>query len=124
MPTVQMNVRIDAQLKNAVDKVLRRDGLSASDAIRSLWLYIADRQQVPHLETLAEEQARDEERRRRLALVEDSAGYVQRELAQANLTGTLADIPAAMSEDATPERTRDAMYDWMLDDYLGMERSE
>ena len=59
MTMVQMNVRIDAKLKNEVEEVLKGKGVSVSDVIRSLWLYIADRKEVPALETTAEEQARD-----------------------------------------------------------------
>ena len=61
MTMVQMNVRIDAKLKNEVEEVLKGKGVSMSDVIRSLWLYIADRKEVPALETTAEEQARLEE---------------------------------------------------------------
>ena len=61
MTMVQMNVRIDAKLKNEVEEVLKGKGVSVSDVIRSLWLYIADRKEVPALETTAEEQARLEE---------------------------------------------------------------
>ena len=62
MTMVQMNVRIDAKLKNEVEEVLKGKGVSVSDVIRSLWLYIADRKEVPALETTAEEQARAEEK--------------------------------------------------------------
>ena len=50
MTMVQMNVRIDAKLKNEVEEVLKGKGVSVSDVIRSLWLYIADRKEVPALE--------------------------------------------------------------------------
>ena len=43
MTMVQMNVRIDAKLKNEVEEVLKGKGVSVSDVIQSLWLYIADR---------------------------------------------------------------------------------
>ena len=43
MTMVQMNVRIDAKLKNEVEEVLKGKGVSVSDVIRSLWLYIAAR---------------------------------------------------------------------------------
>ena len=45
MTMVQMNVRIDAKLKNEVEEVLKGKGVSVSDVIRSLWLYIADRKE-------------------------------------------------------------------------------
>ena len=62
MTMVQMNVRIDAKVKNEVEEVLKGKGVSVSDVIRSLWLYIADRKEVPVLETTAEEQAREAEK--------------------------------------------------------------
>ena len=43
MTMVQMNVRIDAKLKNEVEEVLKGKGVSVGRVIRSLWLYIADR---------------------------------------------------------------------------------
>ncbi|NMM99667.1 damage-inducible protein J [Bifidobacterium sp. DSM 109958] len=124
MAMVQMNVRIDARLKDDVDDVLRRDGVSASDVVRSVWAYIADRGQVPHLETSAEERAREEERRRRMALVDGSAGLVPRELAKVGIIGEHNAQSASTLGDASPRRERDAMYDQLLDDYLTMERSE
>ncbi|KFI97555.1 type II toxin-antitoxin system RelB/DinJ family antitoxin [Bifidobacterium stellenboschense] len=124
MATVQMNVRIDAQLKDDVDAVLRGSGVSASDVVRSLWAYIADRRQVPRLETSAEERAREEERRRRMTIVEDSAGCLQRELAAAGVADGPADPFASAFGGMTSKQIRDAMYDQMLDDYLAMERSE
>ena len=77
MTMVQMNVRIDAKLKNEVEEVLKGKGVSVSDVIRSLWLYIADRKEVPALETTAEEQAREEEKQRKLKLIREGAGYTR-----------------------------------------------
>ena len=85
MTMVQMNVRIDAKLKNEVEEVLKGKGVSVSDVIRSLWLYIADRKEVPALETTAEEQAREEEKQRKLKLIREGAGYVHKELVKAGL---------------------------------------
>ncbi len=85
MTMVQMNVRIDAKLKNEVEEVLKGKGVSVSDVIRSLWLYIADRKEVPALETTAEEQAREAEKQRKLKLIREGAGYVHKELVKAGL---------------------------------------
>ena len=76
MTMVQMNVRIDAKLKNEVEEVLKGKGVSVSDVIRSLWLYIADRKEVPALETTAEEQAREAEKQRKLKLIREGAGLI------------------------------------------------
>ena len=48
MTMVQMNVRIDAKLKNEVEEVLKGKGVSVSDVIRSLWLYIATARKCRH----------------------------------------------------------------------------
>ena len=85
MTMVQMNVRIDAKLKNEVEEVLKGKGVSVSDVIRSLWLYIADRKEVPELETTAEEQAREEEKQRKLKLIREGAAYLHKELVKAGL---------------------------------------
>ena len=85
MTMVQMNVRIDAKLKNEVEEVLKGKGVSVSDVIRSLWLYIADRKEVPALETTAEEQAREAEKQRKLKLIREGAGYVHKELVKAGV---------------------------------------
>ena len=99
MTMVQMNVRIDAKLKNEVEEVLKGKGVSVSDVIRSLWLYIADRKEVPALETTAEEQAREEEKQRKLKLIREGAGYVHKQF-------------------------RDKMYDEQLDAYYNMKRAD
>lgn len=92
MTMVQMNVRIDAKLKNEVEEVLKGKGVSVSDVIRSLWLYIADRKEVPALETTAEEQAREAEKQRKLKLIREGAGYVHKELVKAGLISEDTDL--------------------------------
>ncbi|MBT1176012.1 type II toxin-antitoxin system RelB/DinJ family antitoxin [Bifidobacterium callimiconis] len=124
MTTVQMNVRIDAQLKATVDDVLRRNGASASDMIRSVWSYIADRQQLPLLETTAEEEARQRQRLRKLALIDESAGYAQKELAQVGAIDASDDPFGDLLDDESPSDIGDAMYGQRLDEYLAMERGE
>ena len=98
MATVQMNVRIDEDLKEAGDKALKELGVSATDAVRALWAYVADRKAMPDLSTHADEAAREEERRRRLRLVEESAGMVHRELVKAGLIGEDEDLLEGMSD--------------------------
>lgn len=124
MTMTQMNVRLDARLKNDVDAILREQSVSASDVIRTVWTYIADRHEIPQLETHSQEEARIEERRRRLAIVDDSAGYVQRELARAGVIDAAEDPFAVPIHDSTYRRLRDDMYEQRLDDYLNMERSD
>lgn len=47
MGVVQLNVRIDGDLKAAGDAVLERSGVSAVQVVRSVWQYMADHQRVP-----------------------------------------------------------------------------
>lgn len=118
MTMVQMNIRIDAKLKNEVEEVLKGKGVSVSDVIRSLWLYIADRKEVPALETTAEEQAREEEKQRKLKLIREGAGYVHKELVKAGLISEDTDL----MEGLTYKQFRDKMYDEQLDAYYNMKR--
>ena len=120
MTMVQMNVRIDAKLKNEVEEVLKGKGVSVSDVIRSLWLYIADRKEVPALETTAEEQAREEEKQRKLKLIREGAGYVHKELVKAGLISEDTDL----MEGLTYKQFRDKMYDEQLDAYYNMKRAD
>ena len=120
MTMVQMNVRIDAKLKNEVEEVLKGKGVSVSDVIRSLWLYIADRKEVPALETTAEEQAREEEKKSKLKLIREGAGYVHKELVKAGLISEGTDL----MEGLTYKQFRDKMYDEQLDAYYNMKRAD
>lgn len=113
MTMVQMNVRIDAKLKNEVEEVLKGKGVSVSDVIRSLWLYIADRKEVPALETTAEEQAREKEKQRKLKLIRESAGYVHKELVKAGLISEDTDL----MEGLTYKQFRDEIADERLKEY-------
>ena len=116
MTMVQMNVRIDAKLKNEVEEVLKGKGVSVSDVIR----YIADRKEVPALETTAEEQAREEEKQRKLKLIREGAGYVHKELVKAGLISEDTDL----MEGLTYKQFRDKMYDEQLDAYYNMKRAD
>lgn len=113
MTMVQMNVRIDAKLKNEVEEVLKGKGVSVSDVIRSLWLYIADRKEVPALETTAEEQAREAEKQRNLKLIREGAGYVHKELVKAGLISEDTDL----MEGLTYKQFRDEIADERLKEY-------
>ncbi|AUD89438.1 type II toxin-antitoxin system RelB/DinJ family antitoxin [Bifidobacterium breve] len=113
MTMVQMNVRIDAKLKNEVDEVLKDKGVSVSDAIRALWSYIADRKEMPVLETTAEEQAREAEKQRKLKLIRESAGYVHKEMVKAGLISEDTDL----MEGLTHKQLRDEAYDEQLKKY-------
>lgn len=47
MATTQINTRIEDSLKARGDAVLERYGKSASEAIRGLWLYMAEKGTLP-----------------------------------------------------------------------------
>ena len=47
MPTTQLNVRVDRELKRLGDSALARLGVSASDVVRALWEYLAQAQELP-----------------------------------------------------------------------------
>lgn len=47
MPSAQLNVRVDQDIKRAGDSTLARLGVSASDAVRALWEYLAQAQELP-----------------------------------------------------------------------------
>ena len=51
MISVQLNVRIDSELKAAGDAVLERFGVPAVQIVRDVWQYMADHQRLPELTT-------------------------------------------------------------------------
>ena len=50
MGTVQLNVRIDEDLKAAGDAVLERHGVSAVQIVREAWRYMAEHQRIPQFD--------------------------------------------------------------------------
>ena len=51
---IQMNVRIDRQLKEAGDAVLAHIGMTPSQAVRALWEYLVINERMPSKEGSAE----------------------------------------------------------------------
>lgn len=47
MPTAQLNARLDEAVKREGDATLARYGISATEAIRSLWSYLGSTQELP-----------------------------------------------------------------------------
>ena len=45
--TLQINTRLDADLKRGGDAVFSRYGLGTSEVIRALWKYVVDHQALP-----------------------------------------------------------------------------
>lgn len=118
MVMTQLNVRIDTLVKDEVEQVLKQQGISTSDVIRSLWSYIADHHEIPQLETSQEHRIREERKMHKLSLIEHSSGYIQQELVKAGVVNNDVDLV----EDEQYEQLHDDMYDQRLDDYLNMKR--
>jgi addiction module RelB/DinJ family antitoxin len=120
MAMVQMNVRIDTGMKSEVDRVLKDQGVSVSDVVRSLWSYIADRGEIPNLETTAEERTRETQQEAKLKLARQSVGCIHQELVDAGAIHEDADLLDGMNA----SHLRDDMYDQRLRDYLNMKRAD
>ena len=71
-------------------------------------------------ELTAEEQAREEEKQRKLKLIREGAGYVHKELVKAGLISEGTDL----MEGLTCKQFRDKMYDEQLDAYYNMKRAD
>ena len=50
----QLNVRMPKELKTNVDEVLRRNKVTSSEYIRSVWTFIQDEQYLPDLQNFEE----------------------------------------------------------------------
>lgn len=105
MTMVQMNVRIDADLKRTVDAELERLGATPSQLVRDAYRYVGRTHHLPDYE--AEAAATGErDRRRRLTRIEQLQGCVSRPLVEAGLLDGGDDILNGM----TYQELRDAMY--------------
>ena len=63
MTMTMMNVRIDERAKTCGDEVLKAYGITASDAVRGLWDYLAKSRKLPDF--LKEDEADKEEQIKR-----------------------------------------------------------
>ena len=86
---VQMNVRLDAELKAKGDGVLERAGLTPTKAVRALWERLASCSDRPEKVTellMPQERPSDEsedaERSRKLRIAREGAQIVARSLAE------------------------------------------
>lgn len=85
---VQMNIRIDSQLKDAGDRVLERAGLSPTKAVRALWERLASFSDDPQkaVELLSPSEGAsassiEAERARKLRVAQEATQIVARSLA-------------------------------------------
>lgn len=102
--TVQLNVRIDPEVKRRGDAVFSRAGLSPSEVVRSVWSYAAREQTVPDF-LIQRTSGTTEDL---VAKIRSGAGMVQREAAE---MGIALDFDS-MDLDSLNAK----MYDDMADD--------
>lgn len=74
----QMNTRINSALKTQGDAVLARNGLTPSQAVRSLWEYMATHDDLPDYLKQRQAKAGEEAQARRRAAVERASGLLGR----------------------------------------------
>lgn len=80
---MQMNTRIDDDMKRAGDAILRRYGLTPSAAVRALWEYLVETNSLPEfLHEKHPENARAQDARQ---AVEQGAGYAVRLAREAHM---------------------------------------
>lgn len=103
--TVQLNTRIDPELKRRGDAVFARAGLTASEVVRAVWQNAADTQQVPECVMPHTDEA--DEHTRRYQLIEEGAGLAVRVAEEMGIhfEGTF--------DPCDYKRLRDEMYDEM-----------
>lgn len=109
---VQMNTRLERSIKTGGDAVLSQCGYSPSQAVRALWTYLCDHQDVPPFMKEAEASGIDAIRQRKLSLIHDSAGLAIKTAEQCGYTGTDNNLLAGK----TTHELRDDMYDDMLEE--------
>ncbi|WEV59602.1 type II toxin-antitoxin system RelB/DinJ family antitoxin [Bifidobacterium sp. ESL0728] len=97
MSMVQMNVRIDADLKDEVDVILKRLGKTPSSVIRELWDFIQDSGDIPDLDTAREKEDQELEKRKKLEKIDNMSGIVPRTLNDMGLIGRGDDPFKSMS---------------------------
>ena len=73
MAAVQMNVRIDEDVKARGDEVFARAGFTPSQVVRAVWEYAEQTGEVPAFMRASGADADEAERRRRIALAEYGA---------------------------------------------------
>lgn len=109
---VQMNTRLERSIKTGGDVVLSQCGYSPSQAVRALWTYLCDHQDVPPFMKEPEANGMNAIRQRKLSLIHDSAGLAIKTARQCGYTGPDNNLLAGK----TPHELRDDMYDDMLEE--------
>lgn len=109
---VQMNTRLERSIKTGGDAILSQCGYSPSQAVRALWTYLCDHQDVPPFMKEPEASGMDAIRQRKLSLIHDGAGLAIKTARQCGYTGTDNNLLAGK----TTHELRDDMYDDMLEE--------
>lgn len=106
--TVQMNTRLERSVKAGGDAVLSQCGYNPSQAVRALWNYLCEHQNVPPFMQEKPDEI-DADRQRKLALVRDGAGLAIKAARQCGYTGPTN----TYLDEKTWHELRDEMYDDM-----------
>ena len=114
---VQLNTRLDAELKRGGDAVFARMGLKVSDVVRAVWQYAVKYQTAPDCVLQAAQHAEASERERAIDLARSGCG-----LAVVCAMGGAESHP--LGSDAVPlaldlpdwQTLRDEMYDDILEE--------
>ncbi|WEV71941.1 type II toxin-antitoxin system RelB/DinJ family antitoxin [Bifidobacterium sp. ESL0790] len=87
MTMVQMNVRVDAEVKADVDKILERLGKTPSSVVRDLWDFIKDHGETPDLNTALQNEDLELQKQQELGRIHSMSGIVPKMLENAGLIG-------------------------------------
>ncbi|MEA5019113.1 MAG: type II toxin-antitoxin system RelB/DinJ family antitoxin [Gordonibacter sp.] len=114
MTAVQMNIRIDSDLKQRGDEVIARKGFTPSQVVRAVWEYVDETGDLPvplrkRSTTDAEE---DAERQRGLALVEEGSHIWENFFKDHGLA-----VPTALERTPYKELSEE-MYEEMLNEMM------
>lgn len=106
MPMIQLNTRIEAATKAQGDAVLLRNGYTPSQAVRALWMHIAETQHVPpFMEPESENRPMD------------SSSIAQRGFGLATSLAQEAGLAVSYAGDVPYSQLEDETYDELLDEY-------
>jgi len=115
---VQLNIRIPSSIKQKGDEVLRRSGYSASDVVRSVWAYMADKQRIPDCVCDKSRSDDNQEIQRKLACMAAHRKITEDFCRQ---YGIAADTFVVTSD---VRKEKEAMYEMMLEAYEALGQRE
>ena len=113
--STQMNIRIERAVKAQGDAVLERFGMNPSQAVRGLWHYCADNNDVPDFLKEQLRSASDDQRARIRTLAQDGRGLAVRlAIAEGLLPESTEELRPAV---ATGTDYEEELYGGKLEDY-------